>query len=94
MPFAYGAFHSEMLRGKTVVCGCPKFDDADIYVQKLTEILCLNNIRSITIAQMEVPCCAGMSHIVRQAVAESGKDIPVETVTISLEGDVVRQEAA
>lgn len=92
VPFAFGAFHSEMLRGKTVVCGCPKFDDADIYVQKLTEILRLNNIRSITVAQMEVPCCAGMSHIARVAVRESEKDVPVETVTISLDGEVMAQK--
>jgi len=94
VPFAFGAFHSEMLRGKTVVCGCPKFDDADIYVRKLTEILRLNNIRSITIVQMEVPCCAGISQLARLAVRESEKDVPVETVTISLEGDVVGRKTA
>ena len=89
VPFAFGAFHSEMLRGKTLVTGCPKFDDTEVYLQKLTDILRQNSIRSITVAQMEVPCCAGMTHIALMAVAESGKSVPVETVVVSLEGDVV-----
>lgn len=88
VPFAYGALHPDFLRGKTLVTGCPKFDDVAAYAEKLTEILSLNDIRSITVLQMEVPCCSGMARLAEHAVAASGKQVPVEVVTISLAGDV------
>lgn len=88
VPFAYGSLHPDYLRGKTLVTGCPKFDDVQVYAEKLTQIVSLNSIKSITVLQMEVPCCSGMARLAENAVAASGKSIPVEVVTISLEGSV------
>lgn len=88
VPFAYGSLHPDFLRGKTLVTGCPKFDDVDLYVEKMTEILEANNIRSITVLQMEVPCCSGMQRIVEHAVSVTGKSVPVKVVTIGLAGAV------
>lgn len=88
VPFAYGSLHPDFLRGKTLVTGCPKFDDVELYANKLAEIVSLNNIRSITVLQMEVPCCSGMSRLAEQAIAASGKAIPIEIVTIGLAGEV------
>lgn len=88
VPFAYGSLHPDFLRGKTLLTGCPKFDDVALYAEKLAEIVSLNAIRSITVLQMEVPCCSGMQRLVENAVAASGKAIPVEVVTISLAGAV------
>lgn len=88
VPFAYGAFHAEFLRGKTLVTGCPKFDDVALYVEKLTAILQANDVTSITVLQMEVPCCSGIEYIAREAIAASGKNVPLESVTISLSGEV------
>jgi hypothetical protein len=87
-PFAFGSFHSEFLRGRTLVTGCPKFDDVSAYLDKLTQIVQMNDIRSLTVVQMEVPCCSGMSRLAEFAVAASGKSIPVEVVTISLDGAI------
>ena len=88
VPFAYGSIHPDFMRGKTLVTGCPKFDDVQLYAEKLAEIIHLNNIRSITVLQMEVPCCSGMARLAENAVASSGKAIPVEVVTIGLAGEV------
>ena len=86
VPFAYGGLHPDFLRGKTLVTGCPKFDETELYAEKLAQILRQNNIRSVTVLQMEVPCCSGITQLAREAVASSGKDIPVEVVTITLDG--------
>jgi len=88
VPFTYGAFHPDFLRGKTLVTGCPKFDDVELYAEKLTEIVSTNHVRSITVLQMEVPCCSGMQRLAEHAVAASGKSIPIDVVTISLSGEV------
>ncbi len=87
VPFAYGGLHPDFLRGKVLVTGCPKFDDVDLYAGKLAEIVALNNIKSITVLQMEVPCCSGMQRLAEHAVAQSGKSIPIEVVTITLTGE-------
>jgi hypothetical protein len=87
VPFAYAEYHADLLAGKAVVVGCPKLDDAQFYVDKLAAILSASGIRSITVAIMEVPCCGGMARIVERAVAQSGKDIPVEVVTIGVRGE-------
>jgi NAD-dependent dihydropyrimidine dehydrogenase PreA subunit len=81
--------HSELIRGKTVAMGCPKLDDADAYVEKLAAIIKANRIRSVTVAVMQVPCCGGMVRIAQEAVRLSGKDLKVEKVTLSLEGEVM-----
>jgi len=92
VPFTYGAFHPDLLRDKVLVTGCPKFDDMQLYADTLAEIVRSNNIRSVTVVRMEVPCCSGIETLARNAVDASGKDIPVETVVIGLAGDVKDQE--
>jgi len=86
VPFAYADFHRELLKGKKVLVGCPKLDDVDAYIEKMTEIFRRNSIRSITIAFMEVPCCSGLVYAVQQALEAADKDIPVHLVKISLDG--------
>ena len=87
VPFAYADYHADLLAGKAVVVGCPKLDDAEFHVQKLAAILGASEVRSITVAIMEVPCCRGLERIVRRAVAEAGSHLPVEVVTISIQGE-------
>ena len=86
-PIAYPHFHSDLLAGKTVLVGCPKLDDAQAYVDKFTAIFTQAGIRSLTIAVMEVPCCQGLPVIIRKALAQSGKQIPLSVVTISTRGE-------
>jgi len=88
VPIAYPNYHLGLLKGKAVVIGCPKLDDIDIYVRKLTEILENNEIKSITVAHMEVLCCSGIVRAVEIAMQQSGKDIPVHKVRISINGEV------
>lgn len=83
--FAYGNFHQDFMKNKVTCIGCPKLDDGD-YRMKLTEILRLNQIRSITVARMEVPCCGGIEKAVKDALLSSGKDIPLEVITITRDG--------
>ena len=77
----------EFLAGKAVVIGCPKLDDNLFYQEKLTELFRVNNLRSITVLRMEVPCCGGIVMAARQALAASGKDTPFHEVTISISGE-------
>lgn len=86
-PFSYEDFHRDFLNGKTLLIGCPKLDDGQAYLEKMTAILGQNTIRSLTVIRMEVPCCSGLVTIARQALAASGKDIPLETVSIGIKGD-------
>jgi len=88
VPFAYADYHLTLLKGKTLVVGCPKLDDIEFYTEKLTQILCNNEIKSITVAHMEVPCCMGIVRTVEEAVANSGKSIPVTKVMIGIDGSV------
>ncbi len=88
VPFAYGGLHPDYMRGKTVVTGCPKFDDVGMYAEKLEAIFSGNSINSITVLQMEVPCCSGLLRLVQMATIASGKSIPIEVVTISLSGEI------
>lgn len=86
--YACGSFHSDFMTGKITVIGCPKLDATD-YSEKLGEIVKRNNIRSITVARMEVPCCGGIEHAVRKAVTDSGKNIPVAVRIITTDGNVI-----
>jgi len=88
VPFAYGDFHRGLLKNKILLVGCPKLDDAGFYKDKITEILKGNNIKSVTIAHMEVPCCFGLVTLVNEALAESGKDIPLDDITIKVNGEI------
>ncbi|MDO4466589.1 MAG: 4Fe-4S binding protein [Bacillota bacterium] len=89
--FAYGAFHEDFMKGKVTLIGCPKLDGID-YSQKLSAIFTNNNIQSITVVKMEVPCCGGLSNAVRKAIEISGKDISLSEVTISIDGRVLEKK--
>jgi len=86
VPFAYADYHADLLKGKKVVVGCPKLDDIHYYSEKLTEIIKNNDLKSITVAYMEVPCCMGIVMAAERAIAASGKDIPLNKVQISIDG--------
>ena len=88
VPFAYPDFHRKLLKGRSLVIACPKLDNAEHYVEKLTEMIRQNDFRSITIAHMEVPCCFGLGRIVSEAIQRSGVKVPVMDVNISLEGEI------
>ena len=84
---AYANFHKDLLKGKVLLMGCPKFDDLAFYKQRLKQILDANTIKSITYARMEVPCCMGMKRIIEEAITESKKKIPFHEVVISVKGE-------
>lgn len=86
--YAYGDFHREFMQDRVTLVGCPKLDGVD-YAVKLTEILKNNDIRSVTVARMEVPCCGGIEMAVKRAVQESGKLLPWSVVTISTDGRIL-----
>ena len=86
--YAYANFHQEFMRGKVTIVGCPKLDPVD-YSEKLTGILRENDIKSVTIVRMEVPCCGGLEMAAKKALQESGKFIPWQVVTLSLDGKVI-----
>ncbi len=87
--YAYGNFHHDFMQGKVTMIGCPKLDAVD-YAEKLTEIFKYNNIRSVTVIRMTVPCCGGLSYGVKTAIENSGKNIPLHIVTISPDGQIIR----
>ncbi len=89
VPFAYPNYHLDILKGKTVVVGCPKLDDNEYYIDKLTDIIANNSIKSVTVAFMEVPCCGGLVRGVDMAVAISGKNIPVNKIKIGIQGQIL-----
>ena len=86
--YAYGNFHEDFIRGRVTLIGCPKLDMLD-YSQKLTQIFAGNDISSVTVARMEVPCCGGIEYAVKQAILGSGKEIPLQVVTISTGGEIL-----
>ncbi|MFZ5987638.1 MAG: ATP-binding protein [Bacillota bacterium] len=91
VPFAYANYHLDLLKGKSVVIGCPKLDDLGHYIEKLTQIIGNNDIKSVTVAHMEVPCCSGIVRAVDIAVDRSGKNIPVTKVRVGINGDIQKQ---
>jgi ferredoxin len=88
VPFAYADFH-KTLKGKPVVIGCPKLDDSGYYVDKMADIINDSQIKSLTVVNMEVPCCKGITKIAEAAIAKSGGNIPMEEITISIDGRVL-----
>jgi ferredoxin len=93
VPFAYASFHEDFVRGRVPIVFCPKLDHAaDAYLEKLTAILSAHDVRSLTVAHMEVPCCSGAVALARQALARSGRDIPFRDVTISIQGNVLLEK--
>jgi Fe-S-cluster-containing hydrogenase component 2 len=89
VPFAYAGFHSQLLAGKTLTIGCPKLDDTDLYRHKLAQIFLQNDLESVEVAYMEVPCCYGLVQVVKQALEDSGKSLPVTLTQIGIRGDVL-----
>ena len=86
--YAYANFHKEFIRGKVTLIGCPKLDAVN-YSEKLTEILRNNDIQSVTIVRMEVPCCGGLEMAAKKAIQDSGKFLPWQVVTISIDGEIM-----
>lgn len=85
-------FQEKYLEGRAVMMGCPKFDDAESYIERFAEIISTCNLKSITVLIMEVPCCSAMNVIVRRAVEKSGVAVPVEQVTISVKGEEIERK--
>ena len=87
-PFAYADFHRDLIKDHSVVCACPKLDNARAHQEKLTEVLKQSDIKSVTVVRMEVPCCGGLTCLAQQAVADSGKQIPIKEVVIGIKGEI------
>jgi len=86
--YAYGNFHYEFIRNRVTLIGCPKLDEGD-YSEKLTAIIANNDIKSVTVVRMEVPCCGGIENAARKAILDSGKFLPWQVVTISTDGRIL-----
>lgn len=86
--YAYGRFHEDFIRNRITLIGCPKLDEGD-YTDKLTQIIAGNDIKSLTIVRMEVPCCGGIENAAKNALKASGKFIPWQVVTISTDGRII-----
>ncbi|NQT86366.1 hypothetical protein HQ560_06345 [bacterium] len=91
VPFACANYHEEFLKDKVVLVGCPKLDDVAAYREKLAAIIEQNNLQSIEVVYMEVPCCFGLVQALRLALADSGKDTPVTLAKISIQGEVLER---
>ena len=88
--FAYADFHQGLLKGRALLVGCPKLDDTRIYQEKFTQIFRQNDIKSVTHAHMEVPCCFALTGIIKEAISASGKDIPFQEAIISIKGERIK----
>ena len=86
--YAYGDFHRRFIQGKITLIGCPKLDSVD-YSEKLAAIFSENNIQNVTVVRMQVPCCGGLPFAVKNAMAVSGKDIPLQVVTVTADGRIL-----
>lgn len=85
--FAMGNTHQDLIKGRALAIACPKLDDTTAYVDKLAHIFSANNIKSVTVAIMEVPCCRGLDIMVREALQKCGKEIPFESIIIGINGE-------
>jgi len=92
VPFAMGDFHARFLKDRSIAVGCPKLDDTAFYIEKLATILQANELNSLTVVHMEVPCCSGLTHIARQAIARSKMEMSFKDVTVDLRGNICRTE--
>lgn len=91
-PAAHLAFQQEFLQGKVLLLGCPKFDNVQEYVQKFQEIFAQNQISSVTVISMEVPCCSGLLNIVRQGMQKAGQQIPLQAIELGIRGDFQEEQ--
>jgi hypothetical protein len=89
VPVAYPNLHRDFLGSHSVLMACPKLDDVEAHLAKLTEILEKNDIHSLTVLRMEVPCCSGLTRLARLALAESQKPVPFKEVVIGIRGDIL-----
>ncbi len=89
VPFAYAGFHRDFLKDHSLLVACPKLDDFQAHLKKLTDILSHSQMKGLTVVHMEVPCCSGLVHMAKQAIQLNGKDIPFKEVTISIKGDLM-----
>ncbi|MFA5793964.1 MAG: 4Fe-4S binding protein [Candidatus Brocadiia bacterium] len=89
--YAYADFHQDFISGKSLIIACPKLDDSQYYLEKLTDIFKTAKIKSITVLHMEVPCCSGLVHITKKALESSEKKIPAREITIGIKGDIKAQ---
>ena len=88
VPFAYPRLHEDFLAGHAVLVACPKLDDFDAHQEKLAQILAASKPKSLTVVHMEVPCCSGLVHMVKQAMAASGINLPVKEITVGIKGEI------
>lgn len=88
--YAYADFHKEFIDGKTVLIGCPKLDDNEHYISKLSEMIKVNDFKSITVVRMEVPCCGGMTYAVKQAMLKAETIVPYSEITVTTDGKLIR----
>jgi len=86
--YAYGNFHNDFIRNRVTLIGCPKLDEGD-YAEKLTAIIANNDIKSVTVVRMEVPCCGGIENAAKRAIQASGKFLPWQVITISTDGKIL-----
>lgn len=87
VPFAYANFHADFLRDRPVVIGCPKLDEIESYAEKIAEIIKAGNIKKVTVAHMEVPCCFGLQSIAEEAVKKSGRKVAINEEIITVSGE-------
>ncbi len=92
VPFAMGDFHDKFLKNHSIVVGCPKLDDGEFYIEKLAQLLKINKLNSLTVIHMEVPCCAGLTYLAKEAVIHSGVKLSFEDITIDLRGNIIKTE--
>lgn len=90
VPFAFRDFHGKFLAGRPVIIGCPKLDEQESYLEKITDVITHSDLKSINIVHMEVPCCHGLQRLVDEAVRRSGRKVPVKTTVIGIQGQVLR----
>jgi hypothetical protein len=86
---AYPALHRDFLTDHSILIACPKLDDAQAHLEKLTQILTKTDIRSLTVLRMEVPCCSGLTQIARAAIKASGKNVPFKEIVIGVQGNII-----
>lgn len=92
VPFAYPDFHEKFLKDKVLLVGCPKLDDHNYYLEKLSQMFIKNNIKTVTVVYMEVPCCFGMAHLIRESILNSGKQIPLKMIRLSIKGEILMEK--
>jgi ferredoxin len=88
VPFAYANLHEDFLKGRSVLVGCPKFDNAEAYIEKIAQIIEHARPKSIKVVRMEVPCCSGLTHIVTEARKRADSSIPVEEIVVGIKGEI------